>query len=267
MNLRRITLRYMGWCPGVDRAARFIPDNEIPFKPWILSVGVVAIIALYVVAQPSFYSLYPPYEEGPLKVYVGQGADRSVIYDRDFNDTFDYLQLYEYDWRGPAYFVEKLDESEYAETRMATETIYFYSLEELFEYLRGDLKAPNVVWGLVRSLLEHTWEEFAVETGYPSTDKGASEIDLGMVYPTQSLGWGINYQVLRCKEHFSTPLKYMYVQDGLIIGKYNGDKIIWEFRVDAVEFYLKDMFNIESPRYKVQIIRYPPGTKLYAWPE
>ena len=26
MNLRRITLRYMGWCPGIKSAARFIPD-------------------------------------------------------------------------------------------------------------------------------------------------------------------------------------------------------------------------------------------------
>ena len=29
MNLRKITLRYMGWCPGVDSAARFVPDREI----------------------------------------------------------------------------------------------------------------------------------------------------------------------------------------------------------------------------------------------
>jgi len=29
MNLRRITLRYLGWCPGMEAAARFIPENEI----------------------------------------------------------------------------------------------------------------------------------------------------------------------------------------------------------------------------------------------
>jgi len=266
MNLRRITLKYMGWCPGVDSAARFLPDYDIPLKPWMLFVSIVGITVLYLAAQPSFYTQYPPYEEGPLKVYVGQGTDREVIYDRDINETFDYFQLYKYDWRGPAYFVEKLDDSEYAETRMATEPTFFYSLEELFEYLRDDLKAPNVVWGLTRSLLEHTWEEFAVETGYPSTEKGGSEIDLGRVYQTQSRGWGINYQVLRLKEHISAPIENMYVQDGLIVGKFIGDKIIWEFRIDAVEFYLKDLFDIENPRYKVQVIGYPPGTKLSAWP-
>jgi len=29
MNLRTLTLKYLGWCPGVDSAARFIPDREI----------------------------------------------------------------------------------------------------------------------------------------------------------------------------------------------------------------------------------------------
>ena len=28
MNPRRYTLRYMGWCPGVKSAARFIPDRD-----------------------------------------------------------------------------------------------------------------------------------------------------------------------------------------------------------------------------------------------
>lgn len=265
MNLRRITLKYMGWCPGVDNAARFIPDYDVPLKPWMLFVSVVGITILYLVGQPSFNVRYPPYEEGPLKVYVGQGTDREVIYDRDINETFDYFQLYKYDWRGPAYFVEKLDDSEYAEARMATETIYFYSLEELFEYLRGDLKAPNVVWGLVRSLLEHTWEEFAVEAGYGSTKKGASTINIGRVYQTQSWGWGINYGVLRLKD-VNWVTDELYVQDGLYVGKYTGERIVWEFRIDAAEFYLKDFFHIESPRYKVQVLRYPPGTKLWFRP-
>ena len=270
MNLRKITLKYMGWCPGVDRAARFFPDYEIPLKPSILLVGFVAIIAMYLAVQPSFYAQYPPYEEGPLKVYVGPTTDRKVIYDRDFNSTFDYFQLYKYGWAGPAYFVEKPDDSEYATTQKQTEFIYFNSLEELIEYITNDLKSPNVVLGLTRSLLEHTWEQFAVKTGYPSTENGASEIDLGMVYSTvspssTSRGWGINYRVLRLKD-VHLVLEDMDVQDGLIIGKFLGEKIIWEIRIDAGEVYWKDLFHIENPRYKVQVIHYPPGIKLVAWP-
>jgi len=30
MNLRKLTQMYMGWCPGVESAARFIPDRDIP---------------------------------------------------------------------------------------------------------------------------------------------------------------------------------------------------------------------------------------------
>jgi hypothetical protein len=29
MNLRKVTLRYLGWCPGIESAARFVPDREI----------------------------------------------------------------------------------------------------------------------------------------------------------------------------------------------------------------------------------------------
>ena len=28
MNLRKLNLKYMGWCPGVKSAARFIPDSD-----------------------------------------------------------------------------------------------------------------------------------------------------------------------------------------------------------------------------------------------
>lgn len=30
MNFRILTLKYMGWCPGVESAAKFIPDRDIP---------------------------------------------------------------------------------------------------------------------------------------------------------------------------------------------------------------------------------------------
>ncbi len=103
MNLRRITLKYMGWCPGVDRAVYFLPDYEIPLKPGMLLVSVLVVIGIYLMAQPSFNVQYPPYEEGPLKIYVGPRTDREVICDRDINETFDYLQPF----KGPAYFVEK----------------------------------------------------------------------------------------------------------------------------------------------------------------
>ncbi len=44
MNLRKITLRYMGWCPGVESAARFIPDEEVGRGKL---VWVLMMLALY----------------------------------------------------------------------------------------------------------------------------------------------------------------------------------------------------------------------------
>jgi len=71
--------------------------------------------------------------------------------------------------------------------------------------------------------------------------------------------------VLRLKE-VNWVTDELNVQDGLMIEKSSDDKTVWEFRIDAAEFYLKDFFHLENPRYKVQVLRYPPGTKLWYRP-
>ena len=43
MNLRKISLKYMGWCPGVKSAARFIPDRNIPPTRVVLAVVIVLL--------------------------------------------------------------------------------------------------------------------------------------------------------------------------------------------------------------------------------
>lgn len=45
LNLRKITLKYMGWCPGVESAARFIPYEEVGRGKLI---WVLMMLALYV---------------------------------------------------------------------------------------------------------------------------------------------------------------------------------------------------------------------------
>jgi len=46
MNLRKITLRYMGWCPGVKSAARFIPNQNIPPSKIILVFFIITSIMI-----------------------------------------------------------------------------------------------------------------------------------------------------------------------------------------------------------------------------
>jgi len=61
MNLRVLTLRYMGWCPGVKAAARFVPDKEIPNKrvkqvSYIVGLIFLLYLIYYVVTPPRSYA-------------------------------------------------------------------------------------------------------------------------------------------------------------------------------------------------------------------
>jgi len=68
MNLRKITLEYLSWCPGVESAARFIPDRDIS-KTMFIS-GIVILLTGSMIA---FYGTrihagwVPEKEEGPVE--------------------------------------------------------------------------------------------------------------------------------------------------------------------------------------------------------
>jgi len=53
MNLRKITLEYMSWCPGIKSAAQLKPNKEIP----ITHVYVLIIIVALGVSVPYLYML------------------------------------------------------------------------------------------------------------------------------------------------------------------------------------------------------------------
>ena len=46
MNLRKITLRYMGWCPGFKAASQFLPNREIPLTQVAMMLALVSMISL-----------------------------------------------------------------------------------------------------------------------------------------------------------------------------------------------------------------------------
>jgi hypothetical protein len=61
MNLRKITLIYMGWCPGVKSAAQFIPDKDIPNKrlrqvSYVGGLIFLLYLIYHVVATPRSYA-------------------------------------------------------------------------------------------------------------------------------------------------------------------------------------------------------------------
>ena len=87
MSLRKVTLRYLGWCPGIEAAARFIPDKEIPDGrvKWVSAMGgaFLILLGIYSVVSPprsygwdigfedaecdDFYGMYVREVEGPFE--------------------------------------------------------------------------------------------------------------------------------------------------------------------------------------------------------
>jgi hypothetical protein len=45
MNLKALTLKYMGWCPGVESAARFIPNRDIPPTRIVFAVLIIGSVS------------------------------------------------------------------------------------------------------------------------------------------------------------------------------------------------------------------------------
>lgn len=67
MNLRKITLRYMGWCPGIDDAAKFLPNFEINsvlatigalydigVSIWVTSIIIIMVRFSHGVPRPAY---------------------------------------------------------------------------------------------------------------------------------------------------------------------------------------------------------------------
>ena len=85
MNLRTLTLKYLGWCPGVKEAARFMPERDIPGIFLIGSLSAVILLTGVV-----FYSLFTqPLIWAPRVVFI----DGIEYPDEHFNESFDYSSL------------------------------------------------------------------------------------------------------------------------------------------------------------------------------
>ncbi len=58
MNLRKITLKYMGWCPSVKSAAKFIPEKEINVSLYALILFALAFVAVQLTSAGSIFYVY-----------------------------------------------------------------------------------------------------------------------------------------------------------------------------------------------------------------
>ena len=261
MNLRKITLRYMGWCPGIDSAAKFIPDVDIPVTPKLLGIVIIIFsgITLLSFGAYNFFSP-PPFSEGPLRVYIGKRENMRVFYDYEFNESYDYAQLWEKERSGrlTVYFREKFNRSEYASSSIEVVKLTFSDIEELDQYMRG-LGAPNVLIRFTRFMLNQSFEEvyFKVwnRTVQPSRNAFSTnmgdESGIGIRFPSIR---GVCYSVIALR---NTP----NVGEGVLISKRNVDDYVWAIYIDAAEIHSSKIWPwlIENPVYKVKFMRFPPG--------
>jgi len=267
MNLRRITLRYMGWCPGIQSAARFLPDVEIPMTSKVLATIIVSFLGILAVSYASYYqrSQIP---EGPLKIYIGKHG-KVVIYDRDFNETFDYAGLWGSEWehREWVFFREGFNASENAPgPEIQYENMTMDALEDVLRYMEENLTAPRVVAGMTGFLLNQTFEETyrqIWDTPLSPTRKGfATHMgDFPPLGASTHPAHGVYYNVDRLRDRYGEDGNRSDIQDGVSIKKNSEDGWVWEVRIDAAEFFLQELFPsvVKEPRYKVQLIRYPEG--------
>ena len=149
MNLRTTTLKYLGWCPGVESAARFIPDRDVSSRTVVsLAISVTSIIIVGLYAAQNL--LIRP-ASGPLEIKI----DGVIYADEEFDEDFDYPGL-----RGSYIdFTIMRNSSEFtASGDMESQILEFERLDEAWLLLE-ELDTPSVVIGFARWLSNRTFNE------------------------------------------------------------------------------------------------------------
>jgi len=144
MNFRSVTLRYLGWCPGVKAVASFVPDKEIP-DIYLLSAALMLIIS---VGAIQLYSPRTPVTVDT--VYIG--GDEYPM--RLFNASYDYSTLTD----KTVDINEPLDWSEFREGDNLAQQVELESLRAL-ETLLEERNAPKIIVKYALWAANATWDE------------------------------------------------------------------------------------------------------------
>jgi hypothetical protein len=245
--------------PSPYRLERPVVRPHLTPKVFALSI-VIFLSCVFVI-----YQLYTPPPEGPLVITVGTGPDKLNILDGEIDPSFNYTQLFGTSrrYKPPVIFRERLNASEFAEGDSEVYDLSLSSLDEVCLFAEDDVGAPNVIIGLVRFLLEQNFDETYVriwgEPIEPDLDRFSLYVgDKNVLLHNR----GIHYEVTRARHSSSYDDGYhMEIREGLLVKKCYERELIWEFRVDALEIYIREYSGAEDPRYMVQFIRYPRGVR------
>jgi hypothetical protein len=170
MNLRKVTLRYLGWCPGVKAAAGFFPEREISKRFVVLSTVIFMTILISGVALAQYYMR--PLEPGPLKVTIYDIYDpeiEPVTYPDDiFDESFNYSKL-----RDKHIEFNNPFKSEFSTSGNSETQIYEFEWLEDVWLLLEELETPRIVIGFTKWLANGTFEDIFVKFhGYHPSERG-----------------------------------------------------------------------------------------------
>jgi len=168
MNLRRLTLRYMGWCPGVKSAATFIPDKEFSGRTLFLTtLSITSIIVVAIAIQ----NVTKPKEAKTLMVTIydiSPNSERFTYPDEVFDETFNYPELKNKHIEFNLPFEAKFVTSGKSETQIYE----FEGLEDVWLLLE-ELDTPRIVIGFAKWLTNGTFEDMFVKFhGYHPSERG-----------------------------------------------------------------------------------------------
>jgi len=180
MNLRKVTLRYLGWCPGIDHAAKFFPDRDVPDIFFIGSgLAIVLLVGVYQLSIP------PPAWE-PRVVYI----DGVEYPDEYFDMSFNYSSL-----RGmQVTLYQPFNRSEIVKGDHQHEELNISRVDELVGILE-EFGAPKIVIGYTMWIGNCTWTEAVIKWRGESVN--LNEVNqIGMTFG-RAEGRYINYGVDR----------------------------------------------------------------------
>jgi len=217
MNLRKITLRYMGWCPGVKSAAMFIPDKEFSSRTLFLTTVSIASI---IVAAITIQNVTEPKEAKTLMVTiydVYDPSDRATYPDGMFDETFNYSKLIDRHIEFNIPLEAKFVTSKEPEIQI----FEFESLDDVWLFLKNQ-STPKIVMGFSSWLTNGTFEEvFKRFHGYHPSERGewpGPPEDVSLWFGRWNIGQCF-FEVIRVPSPASDIEKYVNGIEGIYVEK------------------------------------------------
>ena len=266
MNPRRITLKYMGWCPGFNRVSTYLPDTDYKLNYRLIAASTAVFFSLLIFATQFFQPL-PVTINGQLQVYITSNNVQKAFNDRDFNQTFNYalFQGDDYAYRAP-YFIQASNGTDFAKGSTTISDYEFSTLSGITEY-SAKLNTPNCLNQYLYWLLEQNYTD-TMNQLYNSPQRKAAALTRG--YTITYLGdvksnaknYGIRYYVQRGNyfgEDWGADNLYkgdVSIADGVLVEKYDSQDMIWRLFIEGGFVYNRERYTSLEPVYKVRLIRF-----------